>query len=251
MEKRRRWQKHNVPGLLILFSVIFTFYSICDDGFAENSNFNAFHLAIYLWPNEPVRCVCARRWWEWWWWWRWCCCCYCVLCGARAQAKIATKLFSTYRIRIATVFSYFYLFIFFPLCSGCLCVCVFFPLSAYSGFLFLSAFRFSWTKRPNSFLLFSLYFPFFSARAQFLMSILNILFGSTQTENGNGWRLRICKDAYYYFDAKEKHSWTFVRYSLLSLKLDFPRNFLFSSLVRSFVMLIRSRLFLYNGQKPK
>lgn len=57
MEKRRRWQKHNVPGLLILFSVIFTFYSICDDGFAENSNFNAFHLAIYLWPNEPVRCV--------------------------------------------------------------------------------------------------------------------------------------------------------------------------------------------------
>lgn len=30
------------PGLLILFSVIFTFYSICDDGFAENSNFNAF-----------------------------------------------------------------------------------------------------------------------------------------------------------------------------------------------------------------
>lgn len=54
MEKRRQWKKHNVPGLLILFFVIFTFYSICDDGFAENSNFNAFHLAIYLWPNEPV-----------------------------------------------------------------------------------------------------------------------------------------------------------------------------------------------------
>lgn len=127
-----------------------------------------------------------------------------LLCSARAQAKIATKLFSTYRIRIATVFSYFYLFIFF-----------FLILFVYSGFLVLSDFRLTWAKRDRIHSSYFHCFPFFRTRATPYVHIEFSLSGSTQTENGNGWRLRICEDAYYYFDAKEKkHSWIRLVHSL-------------------------------------
>lgn len=182
------------PGLLILFSVIFTFYSICDDGFAENSNFNAFHLSIYLWPNEPVHSLLPPP------------------PPSRALKEyIPTKLFSTYRIRIATLFSYFYLFILF-FSSSVVAVAAVAAVAVVVGFHLISL-PFAWFGLVRCFgpfipLIFNhSTFPFYSKRAQ-LLAVRCCIFSLLGHRHKPKWNwveiLRICKDAYYYFYAKKR-----------------------------------------------
>lgn len=130
-----------------------------------------------------------------------------------------------------------------------MCVCVFFlsvsSFSAYSGFLFLPAFRFSWTKRPNLFLLFSLCFPFFPHARNFLCPywIFSLVRHKPKMEMGGDY---VFAKMLIIILTQKKSILEFVRYSSLSNSISLAiSSFSFSSVhstfsIRSFFTLTRS-----------
>lgn len=79
----------------------------------------------------------------------------------------------------------------------------YFLISIYLYIFFFGFLHSSFWTIHSSYFSTNFTFPFFSARAQLLMSILHFLCFDTNW-NGIGWRLCICKDAYYYFVLKER-----------------------------------------------